>query len=71
MSPKELCLITGGGSGIGRATAIKFASNNIKTIIVGRREEALLETIDLAGKYGDNITPVSYTHLTLPTILLV
>ena len=56
MSPKELCLITGGGSGIGRATAIKFASNNIKTIIVGRREEALLETIDLAGKYGDNIT---------------
>ncbi|MBM01881.1 MAG: 3-oxoacyl-ACP reductase [Chloroflexi bacterium] len=55
MSPKDLCLITGGGSGIGRATAIKFASNNFKTIIVGRREEALAETIDLAGKYGENI----------------
>ena len=26
---QKLCLITGGGSGIGRATAIKFAQNKI------------------------------------------
>ena len=40
----KLCLITGGGSGIGRATAIKFAENKVDTIIVGRREDALAET---------------------------
>ena len=34
---EKLCLITGGGSGIGRATALKFAQNKINTIIVGRR----------------------------------
>tara|TARA_E500000331_G_scaffold277103_1_gene269793 strand:- start:95 stop:862 length:768 start_codon:yes stop_codon:yes gene_type:complete len=45
----KLCLITGGGSGIGRATAIKFAENKIDTIIVGRREEALVETKNLAN----------------------
>jgi Short-chain dehydrogenases of various substrate specificities len=45
----KLCLITGGGSGIGRATAIKFAENKIDTIIVGRREDALAETKNLAN----------------------
>ena len=46
----KLCLITGGGSGIGRATAIKFAENKIDTIIVGRREDALAETKNLANE---------------------
>ena len=55
MNSNDLCLITGGGSGIGRATAIKFAQNDIKTVIVGRREEALQETISLAGNSGSNI----------------
>ena len=55
MNSNDLCLITGGGSGIGRATAIKFAQNDIKTVIVGRREDALQETITLAGNSGSNI----------------
>ena len=55
MNSTDLCLITGGGSGIGRATAIKFAQNDIKTVIVGRREETLKETISLAGSSGTNI----------------
>ena len=52
----KLCLITGGGSGIGRATAIKFAENKIDTIIVGRREDALAETKNLANENSKYIT---------------
>tara|TARA_B100001996_G_C18630351_1_gene581509 strand:+ start:372 stop:1139 length:768 start_codon:yes stop_codon:yes gene_type:complete len=58
MNSTDLCLITGGGSGIGRATAIKFAQNDIRTIIVGRREGALQETIALAGSSGKNISSI-------------
>ena len=58
MKNDSLCLITGGGSGIGRATAIKFAQNDYKTIIIGRREKALLETIKMAGKHGSNLSHI-------------
>ena len=53
---EKLCLITGGGSGIGRATALKFAQNKINTIIVSESEKSI-----------DTEEAVSYTHLTLPT----
>lgn len=55
---EKLCLITGGGSGIGRATAIKFAQNKINTIIVGRRNDALEETVSLADENSDFLKPV-------------
>ncbi|MBO83193.1 MAG: 3-oxoacyl-ACP reductase [Actinobacteria bacterium] len=58
MKNDSLCLITGGGSGIGRATAIKFAQNDYKTIIIGRREKALLETIKMAGRHGLNLSHI-------------
>jgi short-subunit dehydrogenase len=49
MKKDDLCLITGGGSGIGRSTAIKFSKNNYKTIIIGRRESELKKTIQMCG----------------------
>ena len=40
----KVCLITGGGSGIGKATAIKMASEGAKIIVVGRTETKINET---------------------------
>ena len=40
----KYALITGGGSGIGRAMAIQFAKEGAFVCIVGRRENALQET---------------------------
>jgi len=37
----KLAIVTGGGSGLGLATAKKLTEHNIKTIIVGRDEEKL------------------------------
>ncbi len=42
-------LITGGGSGIGRATAVAFVKAGWGVAIVGRRREALEETVQIAG----------------------
>jgi NAD(P)-dependent dehydrogenase (short-subunit alcohol dehydrogenase family) len=43
-------LITGAGSGIGRATALAFARAGWEIALVGRRREALEETAKLAGR---------------------
>ena len=37
--------ITGGGSGLGRAMALRFAELGCKVAVSGRREEPLLETV--------------------------
>ena len=55
---EKLCLITGGGSGIGRATALKFAQNKINTIIVGRRNDALEETVALSKENSVFLNPI-------------
>ena len=39
----KVVVITGASSGIGEASAIKFAEKNAKIVMVGRRKEKLLD----------------------------
>ena len=48
----KVALVTGGGSGIGRATAIKFASEGAAVVIGNRNEKAGKETVKLIQEAG-------------------
>jgi len=45
----KTAIVTGAGSGIGRATAIVLTKAGYKVALAGRRAQALQETADLAG----------------------
>jgi NAD(P)-dependent dehydrogenase (short-subunit alcohol dehydrogenase family) len=48
-----VALITGAGSGVGRATSIAFLNAGWKVVLAGRRPDALAATIAQAGDKGD------------------
>jgi len=51
----KVVLITGASSGIGEASAIKFAKKNAKVVLVARRKEKLLQLQKKISKYTDSI----------------
>lgn len=55
----KVALITGAGSGVGRAVALAFLKDGYKVGLMGRRADALAETISLAGASGDNALALS------------
>ncbi|WP_099825562.1 SDR family oxidoreductase [Oceaniglobus indicus] len=46
----QIALVTGGGSGVGRACALELAKRGAHVIVTGRRPEPLDETVQMMGK---------------------
>ena len=46
------CIVTGGGSGIGRGIALSLAAAGARLAVTGRREEMLRETADQIRETG-------------------
>lgn len=55
LSSKKVAVVTGAGSGVGRAVALLLSRQGWLVAAVGRRPEALQETITLAGPQAMNI----------------
>jgi hypothetical protein len=48
----QVAVITGGGSGMGRAMAVEFARLGAAVVVAGRRPEPLAETVELIEAVG-------------------
>lgn len=54
----KVAIITGGNSGVGAATALKFASEGAKVVITARREAQLLEVAEQVRAAGGDVLPI-------------
>jgi hypothetical protein len=55
----QVALVTGGGSGIGRAIALRYAAGGGDVVVLGRRPEPLAETARAAAAFGGRAEVVS------------
>ena len=55
----QVAVVTGGGSGIGRAIARRYAAGGGKVVVLGRREEPLKETVELIAAHGGQADYIS------------
>ncbi len=53
----KVCVITGGGSGMGRAIALEFARLGAAVVVAGRREDPLAQTVALVEGQGGRALP--------------
>lgn len=55
----RLAIVTGGGTGIGRATAVRLARSGYTCVLVGRRKDRLDETAELMADEGGCGVPIA------------
>ena len=63
--PDRIALVTGAGSGVGRAAALALLNDGWSVVLAGRRADAMAETVSLAGGSADRTLAVS-TDVTDP-----
>ncbi len=56
-SSQKIALVTGAGSGIGRAAALALAKDGFAVVLAGRRKDALEETAKRAGSAKTLVVP--------------
>ena len=54
----KIAIVTGAGSGVGRAAALHLLKDGWSVALAGRRPEALSETVQLAAEAGSRALPV-------------
>jgi NAD(P)-dependent dehydrogenase (short-subunit alcohol dehydrogenase family) len=57
-TPTKTAIITGAGSGIGRAAALALVNEGFSVVLAGRRVDQLQETINRAGSAGPRMLAV-------------
>lgn len=58
----KIAMVTGAGSGVGRAAAIALAQAGFTLVLAGRRTDALEQTADAIGDTSTLIVPTDVTH---------
>lgn len=61
--PQRIAIVTGAGSGVGRAVVIALAAEGWQVAAIGRRPESLQETQRLAGGRGVHPCPFDVTDV--------
>lgn len=62
MQEFKVALVTGAGSGIGRAVALALNANGFEVILVGRREQELRRTAEMAEASRMDVVPTDITN---------
>ncbi len=59
MAGEKIALVTGGGTGVGKASALGLAKAGYTVVVVGRRLEPLQETVQEIGQAGGKALAIS------------